>query len=64
MSAEYKNADLNKIAQDAERDLNTDAAKKGHGSNAGTLTHPSSNFSNPLHTNSPQVPTQPASTSP
>ncbi|EAT86805.1 hypothetical protein HBI56_131560 [Parastagonospora nodorum] len=36
MSAEYKNADLNKIAQDAERDLNTDAAKKGHGSNAGT----------------------------
>jgi hypothetical protein len=31
MSAEYKNQDLNKIAQDAERDLNTDAAKKGHG---------------------------------
>jgi hypothetical protein len=31
MSAEYKNVDLNKIAQDAERDLNSDAAKKGHG---------------------------------
>lgn len=30
MSAEYKNVDLNKIAHDAERDLNTDAAKKGH----------------------------------
>lgn len=38
MSAEYKNADLNKLAQDAERDLNTDAAKKGHGSDAGTLS--------------------------
>ena len=30
MSAEYKNVDLNKLAHDAERDLNTDAAKKGH----------------------------------
>lgn len=30
MSAEYKNTSLNKLAQDAERDLNSDAAKKGH----------------------------------
>jgi hypothetical protein len=30
MSAEYKNVDLNKLAQDAERDLNSNAAKKGH----------------------------------
>ncbi|KAF1972751.1 hypothetical protein BU23DRAFT_554928 [Bimuria novae-zelandiae CBS 107.79] len=28
--SEYKNADLNKIAEQAERDLNSDAAKKGH----------------------------------
>jgi hypothetical protein len=40
MSAEYKNADLNKIAKDAERDLNSDAAKKGHGSDSGTITFP------------------------
>lgn len=31
MSAEYKNADLNAISAQAERDLNSDAAKKGHG---------------------------------
>jgi hypothetical protein len=31
MSAEYKNTDLNKLAKDAERDLNSNAAK--HGSN-------------------------------
>jgi hypothetical protein len=31
MSAEYKNTDLNKLAKDAERDLNSEAAVKGHG---------------------------------
>lgn len=68
MSAEYKNANLNKIAQDAERDLNADAARKGHGSDSGTPFYPSITyfiiFSAHLYTNSPQAPTQPASTSP
>ncbi|KAK7183964.1 hypothetical protein DPSP01_012240 [Paraphaeosphaeria sporulosa] len=31
MSAEYKNADLNALSAQAERDLNSDGAKKGHG---------------------------------
>ena len=31
MSAEYKNADLNKLAEQAERDLNTYEAKTGAG---------------------------------
>ncbi|KAK3214690.1 hypothetical protein GRF29_19g984010 [Pseudopithomyces chartarum] len=35
MSAEYKNTDLNKLAEQAERDLNSDSAKKGH---AGSLS--------------------------
>jgi hypothetical protein len=30
MAAEYKNADLNKIARDAERDLSSEANVKGH----------------------------------
>ncbi|KAH8712119.1 hypothetical protein GQ44DRAFT_625726 [Phaeosphaeriaceae sp. PMI808] len=30
MSAEYKNTDINKLALDAERDLNSTSAKQGH----------------------------------
>jgi hypothetical protein len=42
MSAEYKNADLNKLAEQAERDLNSDSAKKGHaGSLSGMASLPS-----------------------
>jgi hypothetical protein len=41
MSAEYKNADLNAISAQAERDLNSDSAKKGHaGSLSGITTLP------------------------
>ena len=31
MSKEYEGQDLNEIAKQAERDLNTTAAKQGHG---------------------------------
>jgi hypothetical protein len=31
MSAQYNDTDLNKLAKDAERNLNSEAAIKGHG---------------------------------
>jgi hypothetical protein len=35
MSANFENTTPLKVAEQAERDLNSDAAKKGHGSDSG-----------------------------
>lgn len=65
MSAKYENTHLNKLAQDAERDLNSEAAKRGHtGSDSSTpschdLPLPHHPFPHQPPTNPHQPPTNP-----
>jgi hypothetical protein len=40
MSADHKNTDLNQLAKDAERDLNSTAAKQGHAGSDSSTFHP------------------------